>query len=104
GRLDWRDGFRNVTDRTIYDLASLTKPVATTSAVMMLADEGSIDLDAPIGRYLPEWRNRTEHRSVTVRNLLLHDSGLPAWAPLHNEGRGRADYRENIAGLRLNST
>ncbi|MHB1168490.1 MAG: glycoside hydrolase family 3 N-terminal domain-containing protein [Longimicrobiales bacterium] len=104
GRLDWRDGFRNVTDRTIYDLASLTKPVATTSAVMMLVDEGAIDLDAPIARYLPEWRNRPEHRSVTVRNLLLHDSGLPAWAPLHNEGRGRADYRTNIAGLRLNST
>lgn len=104
GRLDWRDGFRNVTDGTIYDLASLTKVVATTTAVMMLVDEGRIDLDAPISRYLPEWSNRPERRSVTVRNLLLHDSGLPAWAPLHNEGRGRADYRENIAGLRLNST
>lgn len=104
GRLDWRDGFRNVTDGTIYDLASLTKVVATTAAVMKLVDEGRLDLDAPISRYLPEWSNRPERRSVTVRNLLLHDSGLPAWAPLHNEGRGRADYRANIAGLRLNST
>jgi len=104
GRLDWRDGFRNVTDGTIYDLASLTKVVATTAAVMKLVDGGRLDLDAPISRYLPEWSNRPERRSVTVRNLLLHDSGLPAWAPLHNEGRGRADYRANIAGLRLNST
>src|SRR5690606_22842212 len=104
GRLDWRDGFRNVTDGTIYDLASLTKVVATTAAVMKLVDEGRLDLDAPISRYLPEWSNRPERRSVTVRNLLLHDSGLPAWAPLHNEGRGRADYRANIAGLRLLAT
>ena len=103
GRLDWRDGFRTATDETIYDVASLTKVIATTTAVMMLAQDGRIDLDAPIARYLPEWRNRAERRSVTVRNLLLHDSGLPAWAPLHAEP-GRAAYRQRIAGLVLQST
>ncbi len=104
GRLDWRDGFRTVTDETIYDLASLTKVVATTTAAMMLVDDGALDLDAPIARYLPEWSDRPERRSVTVRNLLLHDSGLPAWAPLHPESAGRAAYRARIAGLRLQST
>ena len=103
GRLDWRDGFGAVDETTIYDLASLTKVLATTTAVMLLVDDGRLDLDAPISRYLPEWSSRPERRSVTVRNLLLHDSGLPAWAALHAEADTRAEYRARIAGLRLQS-
>jgi CubicO group peptidase (beta-lactamase class C family) len=103
GRLDWRDGFAAVDEATIYDIASLTKVVATTTAAMLLVDDGRLDLDAPISRYLAEWSSRPERRSVTVRNLLLHDSGLPAWAPLHAEADSRAEYRARIAGLRLQS-
>ncbi|CAA9354415.1 MAG: Beta-lactamase class C-like and penicillin binding proteins (PBPs) superfamily [uncultured Gemmatimonadetes bacterium] len=66
-------------ERTVYDLASLTKVVATTTAAMLLYEEGRLELDAPVSRYLPEFSggNRDE---VTVRHLLAHTAGLPAGA------------------------
>lgn len=78
GRLDWRPGSPAVSaDRTIYDLASLTKVVATTTAAMLLFDEGKLELDAPVSKYLPEFAGGDKDR-VTVRHLLTHRSGLPA--------------------------
>lgn len=68
-------------DSTIYDLASLTKVVATTSAVMLLVEDGKMELDAPIARYLPEFRGGSKGR-VTVWHLLTHTSGLPAGVSL----------------------
>lgn len=68
-------------DRTVYDLASLTKVVATTTAVMLLVEDGKMELDAPVSRYLPEFSGGAKDR-VTVRHLLTHTSGLPAWADL----------------------
>jgi len=62
---------------TLYDLASLTKVIATTSAIMLLFEDGRIDLDAPVSRYLPEFSGGAKDR-VTVRHLLTHTSGLPA--------------------------
>lgn len=66
---------------SIYDLASLTKVVATTTLGMLAIAEGKLDLDAPVQRYLPEFRGRGKER-VTVRHLLTHSSGLPADRPL----------------------
>lgn len=78
GRLDWRAGSAAVSaSKTIYDLASLTKVVATTTAAMILFDEGKLQLDAPVSRYLPDFAGGTKDR-VTVRHLLTHRSGLPA--------------------------
>lgn len=78
GRLDWRASSPAVSaDRTIYDLASLTKVVATTTAAMLLFDEGKLELDAPVSKYLPEFAGGEKDR-VTVRHLLTHRSGLPA--------------------------
>lgn len=62
-------------DSTLFDLASLTKVVATASAAMLLVDRGRLDLDAPVRRYLPEFR-RPEQRAITIRMLLNHTSGL----------------------------
>jgi beta-N-acetylhexosaminidase len=85
-----------VTANTIYDVASLTKPIVTTTAVMLLAQKRQIDLDAPVSHYLPEfataaksdpnpaWRVR-----VTVRILLLHDSGLPAHRDFYERAKGK---------------
>lgn len=77
-------GFRSVvpqrqpmTEDTIFDLASLTKVVATTTAVMQLVDAGRLSLDAPVGRYWPEF-NRNGKRPITIRQLLTHTSGLRA--------------------------
>ena len=75
---------------TLWDLASLTKVVALTSAMIVLVDEGRIDLDAPVQRYLPEWTGEGKER-VTVRHLLTHSSGLPAWRPLYKEAVGPAE-------------
>jgi beta-N-acetylhexosaminidase len=100
GRLG-TDAGETVTDSTIYDLASLTKVIATTTAVMTLFDEGRIDLDAPVRRYLPEWGGSPEKRDVTLRNLLLHDSGLPAWAALARDVRGKHAFLERIAAMPL---
>ena len=78
GSTDWGFGLPTVDARsTIYDLASLTKVLATSAAAMVLYDRGKLKLDTPVGRYLPEFR-RGDKARVTVRDLLTHRSGLPA--------------------------
>jgi CubicO group peptidase (beta-lactamase class C family) len=90
GRLTWADGAPAVTpDSTLYDLASLTKVIATTTALMLLLDRGAVDLDAPVGRYIPEFRGGGRE-AITLRHLLTHTSGLPATLPLHREARDSA--------------
>jgi CubicO group peptidase (beta-lactamase class C family) len=66
-------------ERSVYDLASLTKVVATTTAAMLLYQDGRLDLDAPVSRYLPEFSGGARD-GVTIRHLLAHTSGLPAGA------------------------
>ncbi|MFN2399464.1 MAG: serine hydrolase domain-containing protein [Gemmatimonadaceae bacterium] len=78
GRIDWRTSSSRVSPtETFYDLASLTKVIATTTAVMILFDEGRISLDAPVQTYLPAFVGNSKDL-VTVRHLLTHRSGLPA--------------------------
>jgi CubicO group peptidase (beta-lactamase class C family) len=73
---------------TVYDLASLTKVVGLTTAVMLLVHEKGLDLDAPVQRYVPAFRGPGKER-VTIRHLLTHSSGLPAWRPLYTEATTR---------------
>ena len=101
GRLDWRAGFGAVTDSTIYDLASLSKAVGTTTAAMILVEEGRLDLDAPVSRYLDAWHGKDDKQRVTVRHLLTHSSGLPAYSPLWRELRGRDAYARRIGAMGL---
>jgi CubicO group peptidase (beta-lactamase class C family) len=72
---------RAMTRETIFDLASLTKVVATLPAVLRLADLGEVGLDEPVRRYLPPFAGDGRD-AVTVRHLLTHTSGLPAELPL----------------------
>lgn len=74
--------------RTIYDLASVTKVVGLTTATMFAVDEGLLDLDAPVSRYVPAFTGPGKV-AVTVRHLLSHASGLPAWRPLYQQATGR---------------
>ncbi|CAN5413861.1 serine hydrolase domain-containing protein [soil metagenome] len=76
---------------TIFDLASLTKVVATTPAIMQLVEQGRINLDATVSKYWPDFANKGKG-SITVRQLLTHTSGLPEEVPrsvtetlLHNK-------------------
>lgn len=67
---------------TMFDLASVTKVMATTMAMMLLDNRGNIDLDAPVSRYLPDFRG-PHLDSITVRHLLTHSAGLVQWQPLY---------------------
>jgi beta-N-acetylhexosaminidase len=84
-----------VTANTIYDLASLTKVIVTTTSVMILVQQKHLDLDTPVARYLPEWSAAAKsdpdpawRARVTIRNLLLHDSGLPAHRDFYKQAKG----------------
>ncbi len=93
GHLDYAGGAA-VTERTVWDLASLTKVVGLTSAAMMLVDEGRLDLDAPARRYVPGFASGGD--SVTVRHLLTHSSGLPAWKPFFHDVRSREEMLTRV--------
>jgi CubicO group peptidase (beta-lactamase class C family) len=67
---------------TIYDLASLTKPFVTSLLCARRVEAGELHLDSSVSRYLTEF-DRTDKQSITVRELLTHSSGLPAWQPLY---------------------
>lgn len=71
---------RKMQAETIFDVASLTKPVATATALMILAGRERLALDRPVGDILPEY-GRGEKPAVTLRHLLANCSGLPAWKP-----------------------
>jgi CubicO group peptidase (beta-lactamase class C family) len=79
-------GDRRITRDTIFDLGSLTKPLATTSALMMLSEQLNLDLDKPLHEILGE-TFPNDKRSMTPRNLLCHASGLPDWRPFYRELR-----------------
>ena len=82
GHLDWYAGSEPVDpDLTVYDLASLTKVVATTTAVMLLVEDGRLGLDTPVREYLPGFAGGDKD-FVTIRHLLTHTSGLPAGASI----------------------
>jgi len=95
GRIDNAPDAAPVNDSTLFDLASLTKVVATTTAAMILEDEGKLDLDVPIRTYLPEL-NAPDKAAITMRMLLTHTGGFEAFAPLWREYRGRAGYLGQI--------
>jgi len=79
-------------DSSLFDLASLTKVVATTPAAMALVDDGQLDLDRPVQYYLPEFQGVNKER-VTVRQLLEHRSGMRAFLPLNERAQDAAEAR-----------
>ena len=77
GNLSWSGKNPVLPAHTIYDLASLTKVVATTSGVMILFDEGKVRLDDPVSKFVPSFAGGAKD-DITIRQLLEHRSGLPA--------------------------
>src|SRR5882762_6272662 len=75
---------------TIYDLASLTKPLLTGLLFARRIESGELTLDSSVSQYLPEF-DRTDKRAITVGELLTHSSGLPAWRPLYILAEGKRD-------------
>ncbi|MDQ3169098.1 MAG: beta-lactamase family protein [Acidobacteriota bacterium] len=98
GRLTYEPASPRTRTETIYDLASLTKVVSTTSLAMRLAQRGALDIDDAASSWFPEWREGP-FQDVRVRDLLEHSAGLAAWLPLFREHTGRGEFRSAIAAL-----
>lgn len=74
------DSLEPVKESTLYDLASLTKPLATIQAMMYLTEHGAISLDEPLSNYLP-WLNNTNKKEILIREVLSHQSGIQSFYP-----------------------
>ncbi|MBM3906969.1 MAG: serine hydrolase [Gemmatimonadetes bacterium] len=94
GRLDWKDS-PAPDERTLWDMASLTKVTTTTSSIMHLVDAGKVDINAPVQRYLPDWQGANKEK-VLVRHLLTHSSGLLSWRPLYKETTNAAQAMQIV--------
>ena len=90
-----------MTEDTIFDMASLTKVMATTPAIMLLIERGEVQLDAPVCAYIPEFKGWGRER-ITIRELLTHTSGLPPDLET-NEWRGYATAIKKACAITLES-
>jgi CubicO group peptidase (beta-lactamase class C family) len=99
GTLSFEPGSTSTTSDTPFDLASLTKPIATTSLVMRLVDAGAIELDDPVARFFTEWLGE-DREAATIRDLLKHASGLPARL-VDAPPETRREFEHEICAIRL---
>ena len=96
GRLSWDPGSGRVSaDKSIYDLASLTKVIGTTTAAMILFDEGKLTLDEKVQHYLPGFTGGLKDE-VTVRQLLMHRGGLPAGRELWRHAKSPDEAKQMV--------
>ena len=91
---------RAMTTTTMFDLASVTKVMATTFAVMLLTDRGQVDVDAAVSRYLADFRG-PHLDSITVRHLLQHSAGLVQWQPVYYHAANSAQAYSVIREMPL---
>lgn len=92
-----------MTVETHFDLASLTKVVATLPAILQLVDRGAIALDDPVANIVDVLHGDQAKRAITIRHLLSHTSGLPAWLPIYLDQTGPEAYAAAIARAPLES-
>ncbi|MEX0778211.1 MAG: serine hydrolase domain-containing protein [Balneolales bacterium] len=86
----------------LFDLASLTKVLATTYGIMILEDQGKISVDDPVSDYLPEFAAGSKN-SITVRHLLTHTSGLMQWFPTYYVASDKSERQQFISGQPLHN-
>src|SRR5256885_11078347 len=104
GYIDWNQpGSPAVDTNTLYDLASLTKVIATTTLAMILEEGGQLDINRTVVSYLPEF-NSPEKAQITVKHLLTHSGGLEAGANIFQTARGRDQYLYQINARPLEYT
>ena len=100
GNLTFDSDAPPATPGTIFDLASLTKVIATTTLLMRHVDMDRIRLRDPVSRWLGEWRGE-DRESVTIRDLLTHSAGLSAYLPFYRDLTGRTEFVHAICTLPL---
>ncbi|WP_294081007.1 glycoside hydrolase family 3 N-terminal domain-containing protein [Proteiniphilum sp. UBA5384] len=96
GKFDYGES-PEVTDETVYDLASVTKTTATLPAIMKLYDEKKIRLQDPLSKFLSQTRG-TNKASLTIRSLLLHETGVPAFIPYYTSAIDENSYSGTLFG------
>jgi beta-glucosidase-like glycosyl hydrolase/CubicO group peptidase (beta-lactamase class C family) len=92
------DKLEPVYPETIYDLASVTKVMATTAALMKLYDEKRLDINRPLGYYV-EWVRGSNKEDIILKDLLLHQAGLQAWIPFYRETVDARRNNKPVLGL-----
>ena len=85
---------------TIFDVASLTKPVVTATLLLIMQEEGSLKLGDAVQFYLPEFAGRGKKR-ITLRHLLTHVSGLPAWKNLYESVKNPEEAHTRLMNIPL---
>jgi len=95
GHFTYDESSSKVCTTTIYDLASLTKVIATTTAAMICTDRNLFQLDDPVYKHIPEFSENGKE-AITIKNLLLHNSGLPAWKKFYNKNLDADSIIKNI--------
>lgn len=100
GGLTYEPDAPRADEHTIFDLASLTKVIATTTLTMRAADDGTLAIDQRVAEWLPAWRG-ADREAVTIRDLLAHSSGLPAYLPFYRACSGRAEFEAEICSAAL---
>jgi CubicO group peptidase (beta-lactamase class C family) len=104
GRFTYEESSPLVTVDSIFDLASLTKVVATTSMAMILYERGLLDLDAPVAGVVPEFAGEDKRRSeVTFHMLLAHSSGLPAHEKIYLHATSKDEFLREAFAVPLKS-
>ncbi len=107
GEVVYEKGFGNftydkispeVSPNTIYDIASLTKVIATTTAAMIFIDRNLFKLDEPVSKYIPEFSENGKE-NILIKNLLLHNSGLPAWKKFYDKNLDADSIIKNIYAI-----
>lgn len=102
GRQDTAKASAAVDENTMYDMASLTKVISTTTAAMMLEEQGLLNLDRTVASYLPEF-NAPDKAPITIRMIVTHRGGLEAFAALYKQFKGREEYLTQINARPLKS-
>lgn len=92
GRFTYEAGSPDTSVETIFDLASVSKVIATTTMAMILYERGDLDLETPVASLVPEFASNDHRREqITLRMLLAHSSGLPAYVKLFQQARTREE-------------
>jgi serine-type D-Ala-D-Ala carboxypeptidase len=105
GRFTYDESSQRVDVESIFDLASVSKVVATSSMTMILYERGLLDLDSPVVGVLPEFAGEdTRRREITFRMLLAHSSGLPAYEKLYLRATEREEFLREVFSVRLKNS
>jgi len=100
GNFTYDDNSSKVNTQSIYDLASLTKVIATTTATMICYDRKLFSLDDKVTKYIPQFAVNGKE-NITIKNLLLHNSGLPAWKKFYGRNLTYDDVIKEIFSSEL---